>query len=381
MRHSHQFGSLVRVHLKSGDYWRFRWHDGQVHRSEYVGSLKEFPTKAQAEKAADRFRAQINHATEVITVSDLIAKFWREAAPERETTAHSYRSIFKRIEAEWGTLRLDDFARNTLAIEKWLKDLMVIGRHPGKGKPRPVSPLYRGQVRNLLHLLFEKAILWNHLHLQRNPVEAIRLKDSSKRAKDLVILSLDQYHALLEDEQLPLLVKTMIQMAAGLGLRVSEVLGLKWADLDLDRKTVRIRRSVVNGKANETKTAGSATELPLHDALIAVLQMWRMSAPVVNGWIFGSERTGRPWDRDSLREEFLKPAGERIGVQGLGWHSMRHLYRALLRTGNAPLEAQKNLMRHAKLSTTADVYGGKSSVEALRPVNSNVVEMLQRRSA
>lgn len=381
MRHSYQSGSVIRVHAQSGDYWRFRFRDGKTHRSEYIGSLTEFPTKAQAEKAAERFRAQANQVTEVITVADLVAKFWQEAAPERETTAHSYRSIFKRVESDFGSLRLDEFARNPLAIEKWLKELKVIGRHPVKGPARLVSPLYRGQVRNLLHLLMQKAILWNHLHLQRNPMEMIRLKDSSKRKKDLVILTLEQYHALLEDEGLPLLVKTMIQIAAGLGLRVSEVLGLKWADLDFEQKTIRIRRSVVHGEANETKTASSATQLPLHENLIAVLQMWRMTAPAVNGWVFGSERTGKPYDRDSLREEYLQTAGERIGVQGLGWHSMRHLYRALLRQGNAPLEAQKNLMRHAKLSTTMDVYGGKNNVDALRPANSNVVEMLQRRSA
>lgn len=381
MRQSFQHGSVIRVPLKSGDYWRFRWRESGIQRSEYLGTVVQYPTKALAEKAAERFRQHINAGMDVITIADLIEKFWRECPPERETTAHSYRSIFKRIEGQWGSLRMDEFARDILAVETWLRDLLVIGRHPKPGKAKLVSPLYRGQVRNLLHLLIEKAMLWGHLQAQRNPMDLVRLKNTSQRAKDLTILTLDQYRALLEDTELPLLVKTMVQISAGLGLRVSEVLGLKWADLDFEAGTVFIHRSVVNGVSNGTKTASSREKLPLHEELIGVLRNWRMAAPVVQGWVFGSARTGLPYERDYLRGAYLQPAGERMGVPGLGWHAFRHLYRAMLRSSGTPLETQKNLLRHSKLSTTIDVYGGQSKVEELRPANAAVIDILTRRSA
>lgn len=88
-----------------------------------------------------------------------------------------------------------------------------------------------------------------------------------------------------------------------------------------------------------------------------------------------------PYNRDYLRSEYLQPAGERIGVDGLGWHSLRHTYRDLMRQEGVSLEDQKNLMRHSRLATTIDTYGGDEKVEQLRPVNAKVVEMLKRRSA
>jgi integrase len=380
MRTSFQQGSIVRVERKCGAAWRFRWRENGVQRSEWVGTVKQFPLRAQAEKAAERFRRLANSNVECITMADLIEKFWKESPPERETTAASYRSIFKRIEAQWGSLRIDQFCREVLAVEAWLKDLPVIGRHPKRGPAVPVSSLYRGQVRNLLHLLIEKAMLWGHAQVERNPMDLIRLKGSSTRAKELVILTLPQYQALLDDPQLPETVKVMVQLAAGLGLRVSEILGLKWEDCDFEAKTIHIQRSVVHGKANDTKSKTSAATLPLHENLIEILRGWKAHEALKSRWVFCSERTGRPLDRDWLRSEYLQPAGERIGLPGLGFHSFRHTHRAMMRTLGIDMETQRGLMRHAKIATTINTYGGRDSAEHLRPENAKIVEMLPRRA-
>ena len=374
MRSSFQRGSVIRVKLKTGDCWRFRFREGSTQRSEYLGTVRELPTRAIAEKRADRFRRRINTDVETITISDLIAKFWRESPPERETTAHGYRAIFNRIEAEYGHLRIDALAGKTADIEQWLNNLETV-----RGKTRLASPLYRGQVKNLLHLLFEKAMLWQHLQTDRNPIELVRLRNSSQRQKEITVLTLEQYQTLLNDPELPLLVKTMVQVAAGLGLRVSEILGLRWEDFSEGR--VSIRRSVVQGARYETKTLSSRQVLPVHENIAAVLREWRESELVVAGWVFGSARTGLPYDRDYLRSQYLIPAGERIGVEGLGWHSFRHQYRSMMRRAGVSLEDQKNLMRHSKLATTIDTYGGEDSVERVREANAKVVDILSRRTA
>jgi integrase len=379
MRSSFQQGSIIRVSRKSGDAWRYRWRENSVQHSEWIGTVKQFPSRAQAEKAAQRFRKLANSNIECITISDLIAKFWKESPPERETTAASYRSIYKRIEEKWGDLRIDAFCDRVMEVEVWLKDLQVIGRH-GNGSG-PVSNLYRAQVRNLCHLLIEKAMLWGHAQVERNPMDLVRLKGGA-RAKELVILTPEQYSAILDDPELPEVVRVLVQILAGLGLRISEALGLQWTDIDNEQKTIQIQRSVVHGQANDTKTSSSAAKLPLHDSLIATLRAWKEQEAFKSRWIFCSERTGRPLDRDSLREEYLKPAGERIGVQGLGWHSFRHGYRSMLRTSGISLEDQKGLMRHSRIATTMDIYGGHDNAERLRPFNDKVVEMLpQRRTA
>jgi integrase len=381
MRASFKNGSVIRIPRKSGDCWRLRYRlNGQQH-SDLIGSTRQYPSKASAEKAAEKMRSLLNNApTEIITVSDLIDRYEREAMPDRATTAASYRSIFRRIRDRWGSMRLDLFSIDMTGLETWLQELTVIGRHPKPGPKALVSPLYRAQVKNLTHTLIEHAMKWKALPPQRNCIDLVRLKGSA-RAKEIVILTVEQYAALLDDQELPEVVKVMIQVMAGLGLRISECLGLQWSDTDFEAGTIQIQRSVVHGLANDTKTASSKTILPLHSNLVEVLRAWKTHESFKSRWVFCSERTGRPLDRDWLREEYLKPAGERIGIDGLGFHSFRHFFRALLRQNGTPLEAQKDLMRHSKLATTIDVYGGNSNTEALRPANSKVVEMLTRRSA
>jgi integrase len=378
---SFQNGSVIRVSRKGVDCWRLRYRLNGTQHSDFIGSIRQYPTKSSAEKAAEKMRSLLNNApTEIITMSDLIDRYEREAMSDRVGVAASDRSVFRRIRDRWGAMRLDQFSIDMTSVEVWLQELTAIGRHPKPGPKALISPLYRARVKNLMHSLIEHAMKWGGLPAQRNCIGLIRLKGGA-RAKDIVILDVAQYAVLLDDPQLPEVVKVMIQVMAGLGLRVSECLGLQWSDTDFEAGTIQIQRSVVHGQANDTKTASSKTVLPLHSNLVEVLRAWKEREAFKSKWVFCSERTGRPLDRDWLRSEYLQPAGERIGVDGLGWHSLRHFYRALLRQSGTPLEAQKNLLRHSKLATTIDIYGGRENVEGLRPANAKVVEMLERRSA
>ena len=56
----------------------------------------------------------------------------------------------------------------------------------------------------------------------------------------------------------------------------------------------------------------------------------------------------------------------------LGWHAFRHTYQSMLRVIGTPLGVQKDLMRHASISTTMNVYGGTVD-HVLREANSQVV--------
>ena len=76
----------------------------------------------------------------------------------------------------------------------------------------------------------------------------------------------------------------------------------------------------------------------------------------------------------SLRKKMLIPAAQRANIQGtIGWHSLRHSYRAWLDETGAPLGVQQKLMRHANISTTMNVCGG-ALMEAKRRANTSVVQ-------
>ncbi len=377
MRKSWQHGSITLVPLKSGSIWRLRYRRDNKQYSDYVGTLRQYPAKADATKAAARMMAIINGpSSECVTMGELVDRFLREAMPPRASTINSYKSLLKRIREAWGDTRIDKFTLDMVQVADWLDSLVVIGRHPKRGKQKPVSGLYKTQVKAMLHLLMEKAMLWGAIQMQRNPLELVKLKGSSVRAKEIIILTIDQYRQLLDDGELPELVKVIIQVTAALGLRISETMGLKWSDLDFENGTVEIQRGVVGKDSSGVKTPGSRQKLPLHPELIDLLRSWRAAEPVIGDWVFGSKFTGRPYDRDSMRTEYLKPAGARIGLPGIGWHCLRHTYRALQKQLGLPMETQKALMRHSRIATTIDTYGGNNNLEQTRPANSRVIEML-----
>jgi hypothetical protein len=70
----------------------------------------------------------------------------------------------------------------------------------------------------------------------------------------------------------------------------------------------------------------------------------------------------------------LKTAALQAKIQGqIGWHTLRHSYRAWLDETGAPLGVQQKLMRHANISTTMSVYGGafmEAKRKATRPLYS-----------
>jgi integrase len=69
-------------------------------------------------------------------------------------------------------------------------------------------------------------------------------------------------------------------------------------------------------------------------------------------------------------------AAVRAKIPGqIGWHTLRHSYRAWLDETGAPLGVQQKLMRHANISTTMNVYGG-AFMKAKRKANTSVVQRL-----
>jgi len=109
----------------------------------------------------------------------------------------------------------------------------------------------------------------------------------------------------------------MVTLAMCLGLRVSEILGLSWEDIDLEGGRLQIRRSVVNGRVEDTKTEASEDELPLHSELVHVLREWREAEQPVNGWLFGNLDTGKPYHSDTMRQRHLNRAAAEIGLPKL----------------------------------------------------------------
>lgn len=231
-------------------------------------------------------------------------------------------------------------------------------------------------MKALLHLLFEKAMLWELIAVQRNPIELVKVKGSSRRQKKPQILSPEKFQELVAVLKEP--YKTMAIVAMCTGMRISEVLALRWEHIDFKAGVMLVQQGVVNGRIGKVKTEASHDEIPLDPAFADVLL--KLKGDRSEGLVFPSHVTGGCFYAGIIQRQILKPKGEGIGITGLGWHSLRHTYRSLLDETGAPIGVQQKLMRHSKVATTMNVYGS-ASLRAKQQANSKVVQMVMKQEA
>ena len=255
-----------------------------------------------------------------------------------------------------------------------------------------------------MHRLYEKAMLWEMVDLERNPMQLVEVKGISKRRKKPLILTVDQYHCILS--LLPQPYHTMVVVAQCLGLRAEEILALHWSDIDFNRRVVRVSRAVVHGRTKTVKTEYSEDELPLDPDFAGILLDWKIRAPE-SELVFPSHITGRPFHASPDSTGLHPPCGMLLGrlykVLGGGWRlvsarnretcspapgalacsrklragrvaHVRHAHRSWLDATGAPMGVQQKLMRHAQISTTMNVYGN-ALMDSKREANSRVARM------
>jgi hypothetical protein len=96
--------------------------------------------------------------------------------------------------------------------------------------------------------------------------------------------------------------------------------------------------------------------------------------------LFANPRTGRSYHQEEIQKRYIRKAGfaAKIG-DDIGWHTFRHSYRSWLDDTGAPLAVQKELMRHASIQTTMNIYG-KAMTDTKRQAHTKVVELVLRKS-
>jgi integrase len=384
-RQRYQQGSLRRVARKSGDVWEFRFRNhaetGSPMRQITLSTL-EFPTEAKAkvalqERLLDLNGSQAFKTKHNPTIGLLIDRFIREeklkeilAQPTGDvvlkgglaySTARSYMSYLERhLRPRWGKVPLGELRPSE--VEQWLRLL-------------PLAAKTRGHIKALMHLLFERAMLWELLEIQRNPIELIKLKGISKRRKKPLVLTPEQFSALLERISEP--YRTMAIVAMCTGLRVSEILALRWEHINFEVGTMLIQQGVVHGRIGPVKTEASSDEIPLDPGFADVLLAWRGATET--GLVFVCPSTGGCFHASVIQQDHLRPAGEALGLVGVGWHTFRHTYRSLLDETGAPIGVQQRLMRHSNVATTMNVYGS-AALRAKQAANSKVVQMVMKKA-
>ena len=142
------------------------------------------------------------------------------------------------------------------------------------------------------------------------------MKNCTKRLKRPRVLTLEEFYKLLPFLEEP--YRTMVITAQCLGLRVNEIVALRWSDFDFEKLTLLVQRSTVKARVDEVKTEYSRDDVPLHPDLAHILLEWRERAPFRKDadWVFGSPKTGKPYYQEHIQQAHLP--GRRSGPWAKG---------------------------------------------------------------
>jgi len=128
--------------------------------------------------------------------------------------------------------------------------------------------------------------------------------------------------------------------------------------------------------AGDTKTEASQKPLPTDPWLSRSLEeLWKRSLhKSPQDWVF-SNRAGRPRSQQNILRRHLRSAALRAGIGKIGWHTFRHSYSTMLRSAGTDIKVQQELLRHATIQSTMNIYTQAVS-EQKRIANSVVVGVL-----
>ncbi len=240
---------------------------------------------------------------------------------------------------------------------------------------RPYSVETIKGYRRILRTLFNEAIRYDWI--TKNPVCATKVGAGNSNAtlrpvNEKEVFTIKEARAFIEklnalpDEEINRRVPLKFMLLTG--VRNAEMCGLRWSDIDLERKVVHIRRNRLYNKCmgvyeKTPKTKTSEREIPLTDVLIDDLKAYMEWFRMADGEF--DERIDEYYLAVNLYREPLSP--QRLGVwlrnyesawgmKPVTCHGLRHTYCSLLLSQNVPIQTVSRYMGHSDSTVTLKVY-------------------------
>jgi len=299
-----------------------------------------------------------------VRVADYIEHTWFpleiENGERKPTTITFYRSMVSLICDYFDTDYIQDITHTD--IEKYLMYLRT--KHAGRSGAGLSAKSLRHQYATL-KLIFADAqkrdlIFKNPMDrvdapkLQKHPVDAFTEREAQ------------QFFAALGDCTLDF--RCILQLLITTGIRRGECTGLKWKDIDIETKTIKICRNVTYSAGNgivvgTPKTENSMRVVPLMDSTLSLLLQYRKqmqtehpNAILNDAYLFpNTTSVFEPRDPNNITRR-LKRFMKRHDLPDLSPHDLRHSCATLLLSQGADIKSVQEILGHANASTTLNFY-------------------------
>jgi integrase len=330
-----------------------------------------FATEAEANRERRALLTKVDGGRYVeqthATLADYLAGEWLPATapPKVAHSTHDKRRLHVRwVVDEIGRTPLHDV--NGATLDRLYATLVRDGGRDQQG----LAAATVQDVHRTLHKAFTDAVRWRLL--ERNPCEAAEPPRADRVAED----ARAKQHAWTADELRTFLTATAghrlhlaFHLAAATGMRRSELLGLRWSDLDLDRGTLRVAQKLVKAADGyvlhlSTKTAAGARTIALDDGTVSRLRDHRLRQveqrlAAGSAWhhldLVLTREDGSPIPPEAVSQGFRRAVAT-AGVPRIRFHDVRHSHASLLLAAGEPVKVVSERLGHASPTITLTIY-------------------------
>lgn len=316
---------------------KFRSLDGRAQR---IRKFSPVQTKRGAEQYEQQLRQSLLDGTygkpeeeEVPREIPTLGAFAKEfidtyaTANNKPSEVQSKRTILKwHLVPEMGSLKLNEIGQRK--IENYKARKLASG----------LSPKTVNNHLTVLRRLLSLAVEWEQLdHLP--PFKWLKVPDP-----EFDFLDFEEAGRLVAaaDEAW----RPMILVGLKAGLRLGELIALRWEDVDLVAGRLMVRRAVARGIIGTPKS-GRSREIPTSDELLRALKGHRH----LRGELVFCDADGRLLTKEECKHPLWR-ACKRAGLRLLGWHALRHTFASHLVMRGAPIKAVQEMLGHATIEMT-----------------------------
>ncbi len=322
-----------------------------------------FRTRREADAALANLLKQAQNGSYIkpsrLTLSDYLRQWLQGREPHlRPQSIQRYRiEIERHLIPSIGTVLLSNLKPTD--IQKMHRDALDAG----------LSPRSTGFIHRLLSQALNHAERWGLV--DRN---VARLAPPPKVARTEAKFLTAEEAARLVEAARATPYYAVIALGLATGLRRGELLGLQWGDIEFERSTLHVVRSlahVPNGqtRAQQVKTESSRRIVALSPNAVLLLRAHREQVEAVQAKAGGqlkakdfvfSHPTGKPFPPDTVSKAFRRIA-KAAGIDDARLHSLRHSHASILLNAGANLKDVSTRLGHSSIAITADIYAHPSA--------------------
>ena len=345
-----------------------------IHRKTVHGTKKD----AQVELA--KFVTEVQNGLVVDGKSLRFSEFteiWKRDYGSKELAPSTYKRYCRMLETRLlpyfghfyiNKIKPTDIMKFYDLLEKDTQLVRKKGNNGSKTK-KPLSGKTILEHHRLLRAMLHKAVYWQLI--VANPAERVQPPKARKPKRR----SYDDEQTKILLENLELLssedtkYKVAIILTVFTGVRLGELMGLEWQDVDFKNGIISINRSSqyladMGVFTKVPKTESSIREIAIPEFIISLLEkykLWYEEQKSIYGELWtNSDRLfvqadGKPMHPSTISKWFVKYVGQ-IGLPVINFHGLRHTNASLLVAQNIDIAVISARLGHAQISTTLDFY-------------------------